>query len=244
MTLTSNIQVKNISKAYNQRLILKAVSLYLNRGEVVGLFGPNGAGKTTCFDIIAGLVKADSGQLLFNDQDITKLPIYMRGRLGLGYLPQEPSIFQGLSVADNLKAVLEISEPDRQVVKRRTQELLDEFLISHLSNLSASTLSGGERRRVEIARILALKPKFIMLDEPLAGIDPLAVNDIKDLVGHLKTQNLGILVTDHNVRDTLDIVDRAYIMYNGSILIEGRPDQIVSSDQVREVYLGHSFKLK
>ena len=244
MQLVDKVQVNNISKSYNKRLILNEVSLYVDRGEVVGLFGPNGAGKTTCFSIIAGLVKADSGKLLFNDQDITNLPMYLRARLGLGYLPQESSIFRELSVSDNLRAILEVVSSDSDFIEQRIEELLAEFSIAHLQYAPSIGLSGGERRRVEIARALASNPKFIMLDEPLAGIDPLAVSDIKYLVSHLKDRNLGILVTDHNVRDTLDIVDRAYVMYEGKMLLEGKPEEIVNSHEVREVYLGQSFTLK
>ncbi len=244
MQLVDKVQVNNISKSYNKRLILNKVSLYVDRGEVVGLFGPNGAGKTTCFSIIAGLVKADSGKLLFNDQDITNLPMYLRARLGLGYLPQESSIFRELSVSDNLRAILEVVSSDSDFIEQRIEELLAEFSIAHLQYAPSIGLSGGERRRVEIARALASNPKFIMLDEPLAGIDPLAVSDIKYLVSHLKDRNLGILVTDHNVRDTLDIVDRAYVMYEGKMLLEGKPEEIVNSHEVREVYLGQSFTLK
>lgn len=241
--LLDKLEVKNISKAYNKRLIIKNISLQVSRGEVVGLFGPNGAGKTTCFNIILGLIKADKGSLFFNNQDITNFPIYIRSRLGFGYLPQESSIFRGLSVADNIKAILEISEDDSEVIEQKIDDLLAEFSISHLKYSSAMELSGGERRRVEIARCLASNPKIIMLDEPLAGIDPLAVADIKYLIAHLKDRNIGILITDHNVRETLDIVDRAYVVYGGEVLIEGTASDIIASSKAKEVYLGKSFSL-
>ncbi len=241
--MTSRLEVSNLAKSYKQRHILKGVSLHLEQGEAVGLFGPNGAGKTTCFSIIAGLIKADMGKLLLNNQDITSLPMYLRARMGLGYLPQESSIFRGLSVSENIQAVLEIVESDKEIIEQRTEELLAEFSIGHLRYAPAITLSGGERRRLEIARALASNPKFMLLDEPLAGIDPLAISDIKHLVMHLKDRNIGILITDHNVRDTLDIVDRAYVIYDGQVLMEGTPSDIVNSYQVKEVYLGQSFGL-
>jgi lipopolysaccharide export system ATP-binding protein len=241
--LLDKLEVKNISKSYNKRLIIKNISLQISKGEVVGLFGPNGAGKTTCFNIILGLVKPDKGSLFFNNQDITNFPIYIRSRLGFGYLPQESSIFRGLSVSDNIKAILEISENDTEIIEQKIDDLLAEFSISHLKYASAMELSGGERRRVEIARCLASNPKIIMLDEPLAGIDPLAVADIKYLIAHLKDRNIGILITDHNVRETLDIVDRAYVVYDGEILTEGTAHEIISSSKVKEVYLGKSFSL-
>lgn len=234
---------KDISKSFDKRSVIQNISLNLNQGEAVGLFGPNGAGKTTCFSIIIGLIKPDSGKLFINDDDITTLPMFLRAKIGLGYLPQESSIFRGMTVADNLKAILEISERDKEIIEHRTEELLAEFSIAHLKFLPAIGLSGGERRRLEIARALASNPKFILLDEPLAGIDPLAIYDIKYLVSHLKDRNIGILITDHNVRETLDIVDRAYIIYNGRVLIEGTPADIVNSEEVRKVYLGESFSL-
>jgi lipopolysaccharide export system ATP-binding protein len=238
---TNKLEIKNITKAYGKRLILRGISLQLGLGEIVGLFGPNGAGKTTCFNIIAGLIKADSGQLLLNNNEITHLPMYLRARMGLGYLPQESSIFRGLSVVDNLKAILEIVEKDARLVEQKAENLLAEFSITHLKHTLSINLSGGERRRLEIARALASNPKFIMLDEPLAGIDPLAIIDIKHLVKHLKQRNIGVLITDHNVKETLDIVDRAYIVYDGKILMEGNPEEIIDNASVREVYLGHSF---
>lgn len=239
--MQNKLIVKNLSKSYDRRPVLKDINCSLHQGEVVGLFGPNGAGKTTLFSIIIGLVKADLGELSLNDQDITNLPMYSRSRLGLGYLPQESSIFRGLSVKDNIIAILEINLNTSEEIESKCEELMDEFSISHLKNKPSSTLSGGERRRLEIARTLASNPKFILLDEPLAGIDPIAVKDIKLLVSHLKNRNIGILITDHNVRDTLDIVDRAYIIYDGKVLMEGKPSEIVGSSEVREVYLGQTF---
>lgn len=239
--MAHKLLIKNISKYYEAKPVLKDINCTLAQGEVVGLFGPNGAGKTTLFSIIIGVVKADTGQLSINDQDITNLPIYQRSKLGIGYLPQESSVFRGLSVSDNIKAILEINLNNRQEIEARCSELLDEFSIAHLSNKKAYTLSGGERRRLEIARALASDPKFIMLDEPLAGIDPIAIKDIKNLILHLKERKIGVLITDHNVRDTLDIVDRAYIIYDGIVLMEGSAKEIVNSMEVREVYLGQNF---
>ena len=239
--MQNKLVVKNLSKSYDRKPVLRDINCSLYQGEVVGLFGPNGAGKTTLFSIIIGLVKADLGELSLNNQDITNLPMYSRSRLGLGYLPQESSIFRGLSVKDNIIAILEITLNNKQEIESKCEELMDEFSISHLKNKSSSTLSGGERRRLEIARTIAANPKFILLDEPLAGIDPIAVKDIKLLVSHLKNRNIGILITDHNVRDTLDIVDRAYIIYDGKVLMEGKPSEIVGSSEVREVYLGQTF---
>ena len=239
--MQNKLVVKNLSKSYDRKPVLRDINCSLYQGEVVGLFGPNGAGKTTLFSIIIGLVKADLGELSLNNQDITNLPMYSRSRLGLGYLPQESSIFRGLSVKDNIIAILEITLNNKQEIESKCEELMDEFSISHLKNKSSTTLSGGERRRLEIARTLAANPKFILLDEPLAGIDPIAVKDIKLLVSHLKNRNIGILITDHNVRDTLEIVDRAYIIYDGKVLMEGKPSEIVGSSEVREVYLGQTF---
>lgn len=238
------LRIENISKSYNKKFTLQNISIEVNSGEVVGLFGPNGAGKTTCFSIIIGLVKPDSGsgKLFLEDQDITDLPIHLRAKMGIGYLPQESSIFDGLSVADNIRAILEIVEQDQEIINNRIEELLREFSINHLRDADASRLSGGERRRLEIARSLASNPKFIMLDEPLAGIDPLVIADIKKLVKHLKERNIGILITDHNVRDTLDIVDRAYIIYEGKVLMSGQPKEIVNSKAVKQVYLGSLFE--
>ena len=239
--MQNKLVIKNLSKSYDRKPVLRDINCCLYQGEVVGLFGPNGAGKTTLFSIIIGLIRADLGELSLNDQDITNLPMYSRSRLGLGYLPQESSIFRGLSVKDNIRAILEITLISKEETESKCEELMDEFSISHLKNKSSSTLSGGERRRLEIARTLASNPKFILLDEPLAGIDPIAVKDIKLLISHLKNRNIGILITDHNVRDTLDIVDRAYIIYDGKVLMEGKPSEIVGSSEVREVYLGQTF---
>jgi lipopolysaccharide export system ATP-binding protein len=240
--MSSSLLVQNISKSYDKRPVLKDINLTLKKGEAVGLFGPNGAGKTTLFSIIIGLIKTDLGQIALGGQDITNLPMFMRARLGVGYLPQESSIFRGLSVKDNIKTILEIVHNDKELIDSKAEELLDEFSIGHLKDKLSTTLSGGERRRLEIARTLATSPNFIMLDEPLAGIDPLAVNDIKSLVAHLKDRDIGILITDHNVRDTLDIVDRAYIIFDGKVLMEGKPQEIINSDKVREVYLGQTFR--
>lgn len=239
--MKTKLTVQNISKSYNKKPVLRDVSLELEQGEVVGLFGPNGAGKTTLFSIIIGLIKTDFGYLTIADGDITQLPIYMRARFGISYLPQESSIFRGLSVKDNIRAILEIKYRDNEEIEQKTTELLDEFSISHLQNKLSTTLSGGERRRLEIARVLATNPSFILLDEPLAGIDPLVISDIKKLVLHLKKRNIGVLITDHNVRDTLDIVDRAYVIYDGKILMSGTPNEIINSPEVKEVYLGETF---
>ncbi|MCP5378388.1 MAG: LPS export ABC transporter ATP-binding protein [Rickettsiaceae bacterium] len=232
---------QNISKSYNKRPVLRDISIDLEQGEAVGLLGPNGAGKTTLFSIIIGITKTDSGRLGLGNHDITNLPIYLRSRLGISYLPQESSIFRGLTVKDNIKAILEIKNSNKEEIEEKASKLLEEFSISHLQNKIATTLSGGERRRLEIARSLATDPAFILLDEPLAGIDPIAVNDIKNLISHLKERNIGILITDHNVREALDIVDRAYIIYDGKILMDGIPSEIIDNTKVREVYLGETF---
>ncbi len=233
----------NLGKSFKKRPVLRDVSVTVHRGEAVGLLGPNGAGKTTCFYIITGLVRADAGSITLDGHDITDLPMYQRARLGIGYLPQEPSIFRGLSVEDNLRAVLEVAERDRDRREAMLDELLAEFSITHLRRTPSLALSGGERRRVEIARALATQPHFILLDEPLAGIDPIALNDIRDLVSQLKDRNIGVLITDHNVRETLDIVDRAYILHEGSVLMDGAPSEIVTHEDVRRVYLGERFSL-
>ena len=234
---------ENLGKQFKRRPVLRGVSLSLRRGEAVGLLGPNGAGKTTCFYIITGLIRADSGSVMLDGVDITDLPMYRRARLGIGYLPQEASIFRGLSVEQNIRAVLEVVEPDRDRREGRLDELLGEFSIAHLRRAPAIALSGGERRRVEIARALASHPNFILLDEPLAGIDPIAVGEIRNLVSHLKDRGIGVLITDHNVRETLDIVDRAYILHGGEVLSEGSPSEIVLDENVRRVYLGERFTL-
>ncbi|MBP9778331.1 MAG: LPS export ABC transporter ATP-binding protein, partial [Rickettsiaceae bacterium] len=234
--MKNKLVAQNISKSYNKKPVLQDVSIDLKQGEAVGLLGPNGAGKTTLFSIIIGITKTDNGRLGLGDHDITNLPIYLRARLGISYLPQESSIFRGLTVKNNIKAILEVKNFTKEEIEEKASKLLDEFSISHLQNKIATTLSGGERRRLEIARSLASNPDFILLDEPLAGIDPIAVNDIKNLVSHLKERNIGILITDHNVRETLDIVDRAYIIYDGKILMHGIPSEIIDNTKVREVY--------
>ena len=239
----SSLSVENLGKQYEGRPVVRGVSLSIQRGEVVGLLGPNGAGKTTCFYIITGLIKPDYGTILLNEQDITELPMYRRARLGLGYLPQEASIFRGLTVEQNIRAVLEVVEKSFPRREELLEELLGEFSITHLRRTPSLALSGGERRRVEIARTLASKPDFVLLDEPLAGIDPIATNDIRDLIKHLKERGIGVMITDHNVRDTLDIVDRAYIIHDGMVLMDGLPADIVGNEDVRRVYLGDRFNL-
>jgi lipopolysaccharide export system ATP-binding protein len=237
------LEALKIGKRFKKRPVLRDVSMRVQRGEVVGLLGPNGAGKTTCFYIMTGLLAADAGAVRLDGVDVTKLPMYQRARLGVGYLPQEASIFRGLSVADNIRAVLEIVEPLPERRETALDDLLAEFSITHLRHTPALALSGGERRRVEIARALASKPQFMLLDEPLAGIDPIAVGDIRDLVLHLKDRGIGVLITDHNVRETLGIVDRAYILHDGHVLMEGSPPDIVAHEDVRRVYLGERFSL-
>lgn len=239
----SVLEIFNIGKKYKNRAVLKNVSLHVKRGEAVGLLGPNGAGKTTCFYCVTGLITPDYGDVHINGQDITNLPMYQRARMGIGYLPQEASIFRTLSVEDNIKAILEIVEIDESKRENTLEQLLNEFSIAHLRKSPAIALSGGERRRLEIARALATHPDFILLDEPLAGIDPIAVNDIRLLVSQLKNRGLGVLITDHNVRETLDIIDRAYILHSGSVLMEGTPEEIVASKEVRKVYLGDNFSM-
>jgi len=233
----------NLGKSFRRRPVLRAVNVTVQRGEAVGLLGPNGAGKTTCFYIITGLMRPDVGTVSLDGEDITELPMYRRARMGIGYLPQEASIFRGLTVEQNLRAVLEVSEPEADEREAMIDALLAEFSITHLRRAPALALSGGERRRVEIARALATRPHFILLDEPLAGIDPIAVGDIRDLVAHLKDRGIGVLITDHNVRETLEIVDRAYILHEGHVLMEGAPSDIVNDVDVRRVYLGERFSL-
>ena len=233
----------NLGKRYGNRPVVRGVSLTLQRGEVVGLLGPNGAGKTTCFYMITGLLAPNEGRISLDGQDITALPMYRRARLGVGYLPQEPSVFRGLTVEDNIRAVLEVVEKSRAHRDSILEALLEEFAIAHVRKTPAVALSGGERRRVEIARALACKPQFIFLDEPFAGIDPIALSDIRDLVVHLKDRGIGVLITDHNVRETLDVIDRAYIIYDGMVLTEGDPSQIVVNEDVRRLYLGDRFSL-
>ncbi len=239
--MTRKLEIKNIGKSYNNRRVVRDVSLEVNSGEIVGLLGPNGAGKTTSFYIITGLVSCDYGDVIIDDVKITKLPMYLRSRIGIGYLPQEASIFRGLNVEQNIMAVLEVCESSEEVRQHRLEELLAEFSISHLRNTPAVALSGGERRRVEIARCLASGPKFLLLDEPLAGIDPIAISEIKDLIIQLKKLGLGILITDHNVRDALSIIDRAYIIHDGTVLMHGTPNEVVKNKAVRDVYLGENF---
>ena len=233
----------NLGKSFKQRQVVRGVSVSVQRGEAVGLLGPNGAGKTTCFYMITGLIAADYGTITLDGNDITPLPMYRRARLGIGYLPQETSIFRGLSVENNIRAVLEVVEEDHHTREAMLDELLAEFSITHIRRAPALALSGGERRRVEIARALATQPHFILLDEPLAGIDPIAVNEIRELISHLRDRGIGVLITDHNVRETLDIVDRAYIMHEGVVLMEGSPADIVAHEDVRRVYLGERFSL-
>jgi lipopolysaccharide export system ATP-binding protein len=239
----AGLVIENLSKSYKSRAVLKDVSLNVGHGEIVGLLGPNGAGKTTCFYMISGLVKPDAGVIKLNDTDITYLPMYRRARAGISYLPQEASIFRGMNVEDNIRAILEISEDDPEKRDVMLESLLAEFSIQHIRRSSAMALSGGERRRTEIARALASKPSFILLDEPLAGIDPIAVQDIRKLVLHLKQRGLGVLITDHNVRETLDLVDRAYIIHSGQVLMSGTAAEIVADQNVRKVYLGETFSL-
>ncbi|KAF8818418.1 LPS export ABC transporter ATP-binding protein [Rickettsia endosymbiont of Cardiosporidium cionae] len=233
--------LKNISQSYEKDWVLDNVSLDLSQNEIVGLFGPNGSGKTTCFNVIAGLDRPKHGKVFFNDIDITYLPIYYRARLGISYLPQESSIFRGLSVRDNIRSILELSYSDKKKVNEYTDRLLDEFSIAHLQHNIAKSLSGGERRRLEIARALANNPKFIMLDEPFAAIDPISIGDVKQLVTKLRIRNIGVLITDHNIREVLDIVDRAYIIYNGNILMSGTSAEIKNDTKVKELYLGDIF---
>ncbi len=232
-----------VGKTYKKRPVVRNVSLSLKRGEAVGLLGPNGAGKTTTFYMIVGLVQPDTGTISLDGHDITTLPMYRRARLGIGYLPQEASVFRGLNVEQNVMAALEVVEPERERREHMLEELLAEFGIGHLRRTPALALSGGERRRVEIARALATQPSYVLLDEPLAGIDPIAVGEIRDLVSHLKDRGIGVLITDHNVRETLEIIDRAYILHDGQVLMEGDPQEVVAHEDVRRVYLGERFSL-
>ena len=239
--MTEGLFVDTIGKSFRDRPVVKDVSLRLGRGEVAGLLGPNGAGKTTCFYMITGLIQADYGAIYLDGVDVTAQPMFQRARMGIGYLPQETSIFRGMTVEENVTAVVELRERDRAKVKRTVTELLEELHIAHLRNSPAVALSGGERRRVEIARALASEPSFMLLDEPFAGIDPLAIADIREVIGYLKRRGIGILITDHNVRETLDIIDRASIIASGEVLFEGTPDEILADAEVRRVYLGDRF---
>ncbi|MDE2043275.1 MAG: LPS export ABC transporter ATP-binding protein [Alphaproteobacteria bacterium] len=237
------LSVVSIAKSYDKRVVLSDVSLHVECGEVLGLLGPNGAGKTTSFYSIMGLVRPDTGRIVLDGEDITHLPMYRRAVLGLGYLPQETSIFRGMTVAQNIVSVLEINEPDQEARVLRLEELLEEFGLTHLRDSAAMALSGGERRRCEIARALAANPRIMLLDEPFAGIDPISIADIRELVRDLKRRQIGVLITDHNVRETLDIVDRACIIYDGKVLFSGSPEALVADPNVRRLYLGESFEL-
>ena len=239
----SFLAAHGVEKSFGGRKVVKGVNLYVRRGEAVGLLGPNGAGKTTVFYMITGLIKADRGRIELDNHDVTALPMYQRARMGVGYLPQEASIFRGLSVEDNIRAVLEVVEPNRRRREADLNSLLDEFNIGRLRKTPSIALSGGERRRVEIARALASRPNYMLLDEPFAGIDPIAVGDIQALVRHLTNRGIGVLITDHNVRETLGLTDRAYIIYSGEVLMEGRGDDIVNDPEVRRLYLGEEFRL-
>ena len=237
------LRADHLVKKYKARTVVNDMSVTVGQGEIVGLLGPNGAGKTTCFYMMVGMVKPNSGRIYLDNTEITTMPIYQRARLGVGYLAQEASVFRGLNVERNIKAALEVVESDPDRRDQMLDELLAEFGISHLRRTPALALSGGERRRVEIARALASQPHYILLDEPLAGIDPIAVGEIRDLVSHLKDRGIGVLITDHNVRETLEIIDRAYIMHDGQVLMEGRPEEVVAHEDVRRVYLGERFSL-
>lgn len=239
----SGLSVDNLRKSYKKRVVIRDVSLQLRQGEVVALLGPNGSGKTTTFYAIAGLVYPEGGNVSIDGRDVSSLPMYRRAKLGIGYLPQEMSIFRGMSVEDNIMSILDISEPSRRKRRERLEELLSEFSIEHLRRAPALALSGGERRRVEIARCLAAHPKYLLLDEPFAGVDPISVGDIRHLVADLKKRGIGVLITDHNVRETLEIVDRAYILHDGKVLMSGSPDEVVSNENVRRVYLGDNFRI-
>ena len=240
---SAGLRIDHLRKSYRKKIVIRDFSMELNRGEVVALLGPNGSGKTTTFYAIAGLVTPEGGTVLVDGKDVTLLPMYRRAQLGIGYLPQEMSIFRGLSVQDNISAILDISLPHRHQRRERLEELLSEFSIEHLRRAPALALSGGERRRVEIARCLAANPNYLLLDEPFAGVDPISVGDIRHLVADLKNRGIGVLITDHNVRETLEIVDRAYILHDGGVLMSGTTDEVVRDENVRRVYLGQSFRI-
>ena len=239
----NGLRVEGIRKSYKKKVVIRDVSMHLKQGEVVALLGPNGSGKTTTFYAIAGLIYPEGGKVLIDGRDVTNLPMYRRAKLGIGYLPQETSIFRGMSVEDNILAILDISYPDRHKRRKRLEELLSEFSIEHLRRAPALALSGGERRRVEIARCLAANPRYLLLDEPFAGVDPISVGDIRHLVADLKKRGIGVLITDHNVRETLEIVDRAYILHDGHVLMSGTPGEVVENENVRRVYLGDNFRI-
>ena len=238
---TTGLQISHLRKSYRKKMVIRDVTMSLHRGEVVALLGPNGSGKTTSFYAIAGLVFPEAGSVTIDGTIVTTLPMYRRARLGIGYLPQEMSIFRGLSVEDNISAVLDITYDDKSKRRERLEELLSDFSIEHLRRAPALALSGGERRRVEIARCLAAEPKYLLLDEPFAGVDPISVNEIRHLVSDLKNRGIGVLITDHNVRETLEIVDRAYILHDGQVLMSGTPEEVVENENVRRVYLGENF---
>ena len=239
---TSRLVVQNMQKSFKKRQVVKSFSLEIESGEVIGLLGPNGAGKTTSFYMIVGLIAADAGSVTLDGQELRHLPIHERARLGVGYLPQEASIFRKMTVEQNIRAILEISTKDKNRIDGEVEKLLADLNIGHLRHNPAPSLSGGERRRVEIARVLAMKPRFILLDEPFAGVDPIAVIDIQKIIDFLKSRGIGVLITDHNVRETLSICDRAYIISDGTVLASGKPDDLVNNEQVRSVYLGENFK--
>ena len=237
------LKVVNLRKSYRKKVVIRDVTLELGRGEVVALLGPNGSGKTTCFYSIAGLVTPEGGKVIVDGRDVTTLPMYRRAKLGIGYLPQEMSIFRGMTVEDNIMSILEIAVPEKRKRRERLEELLSEFSIEHLRRASALALSGGERRRVEIARCLAAGPKYVLLDEPFAGVDPIAVGEIRHLVADLKNRGIGVLITDHNVQETLQIVDRAYILHDGKVMMSGTTAEVIADENVRRVYLGSSFRV-
>ncbi|OWU82515.1 LPS export ABC transporter ATP-binding protein [Phaeobacter sp. 22II1-1F12B] len=240
---TTGLQISHLRKSYRKKMVIRDVTMSLHRGEVVALLGPNGSGKTTSFYAIAGLVFPEAGSVTIDGTTVTTLPMYRRARLGIGYLPQEMSIFRGLSVEDNISAVLDITYAEKSKRRERLEELLSDFSIEHLRRAPALALSGGERRRVEIARCLAAEPKYLLLDEPFAGVDPISVNEIRHLVSDLKNRGIGVLITDHNVRETLEIVDRAYILHDGQVLMSGTPEEVVENENVRRVYLGENFRI-